>query len=156
MWLLMTICMTGCTKVCNKDLLLGDILLIPIDLSAYIESEVAAIYVWNINNGDTTNWSFRDHYLFQNRVGEQNWLTDNETDGFYSSDLDGSSLYFYFLLSDTTYQLLDSITTIVIKKSQGDAEDMCYQDHPNIRIDAVQYEHAGQALGKKDIIVLSR
>ncbi len=129
--------------------------MIPIDLSAFEESEIGYIYVWNVNSGDTTNLSL-DHYLFYRQFREQNWITDNPTDGVYSSDLDGSDLFFYFPLSDTSYQMLDSMTNIVIKKSKGDVDDKCYENHANVRIDQVNFEHAGKIFGKEGVVVLRR
>ena len=109
---------SSCGKLCHEDLRVGEMLMIPIDFSQYDAREVGYIQVLNVNNGDTFSSSLRDNYLFHKTVREENWLTDNPMDGYYSSDLDGSNLYFCFRLSENAFQMLDSITHIVVKKSQ--------------------------------------
>lgn len=146
----------GCGRLCNKDLLVGEDLMIPLNLSKYSKTEMEYIYVWKVNNGDTFRGRLLNDYLFQNLIREQNWLTDNPINGHYSSDLDGSNLYFYFPLSDTSYQLLDSMTDIVIKKSKGEVDNKCYEDDPNVQIDVVSYMQAGQIMGKNDTLLLRR
>ena len=80
-----------------------------------------------------------------------------KTTGYpYFNDLDGSNLYFYFPLSDTSYQLLDSITDIVVRKSKGDVKDECHIDDPNVRLDQVSLVHMGESLSQNDTIVLRR
>ncbi|MBT6234665.1 MAG: hypothetical protein HOI49_01055 [Bacteroidetes bacterium] len=152
---LLSLCMFGCAKVCTLESLLGEMLRIPLDLSAYSTQEISAIDVWNVNNGDTTSTPLRSNYLAENSDG-QYWLTDNNTDGYYSSDLDGSNLYFYFRLSDTSVQLLDSITHITVKKSKGEVDDVCYEDDPNVQIDEISYLHDGNTMGKDNVLILNK
>ena len=153
---LVALCAVSCEKVCNEDLRVGESLRIPVDLSAYSESEIAAIYVQSVNAEDTTELSFRNHYLIQNMASGQNWIKETYSEGHYTSALDGSSLHFYFPLSDTTIQMLDSMTNIIVKKSQEKVDDPCYEDHPNIKIDELSFTHDGVVKGKGDVVVLGR
>ena len=145
----------GCEKNCNEDLLVGEILQIPLDLSSFSDAEKAGIFVWNVNVMDTVQ-SQLESILWRRSFSEDNNITDNSPDGYYSSDLDGSSLIFYALLSDTSYQLLDSMTDITVKKSKGDVDDVCYEDDPNVQIDELSYIHDGKTKGKDDVVVLRK
>lgn len=147
---------SSCGKLCHKDLRVGEMLMIPIDFSQYDAREVGRIQVLNVNNGDTFSGSLRDNYLFHKTGREENWLTDNPMDGYYSSDLDGSNLYFCFRLSENAFQMLDSITHIVVKKSQEKVKEPCYKDHPNVQIDALSFDHNGKTLYKNDTLFLRR
>jgi hypothetical protein len=111
--------------------------------------------VLNVNNGDTIS-RFISNILFHKQIRENNWLTDEPIDGIYTSNWDGSNLYFVFRSTDTSYTMLDSMTNIIVKKSQGKPDDPCYEDDPNIQIDQLSFTHAGVIKGKNDVVVLGR
>jgi hypothetical protein len=150
--ILLAIGLASCEKLCNEDSRLGEILEIPLDLQNYAEGEAAFLRVVNIN-GEQRDTSFLRDLLF---FGRDNVITDQQPDGYYSSNLDGSSLYFYELIENDSIVLRDSMTNIVIKKSQEKVDDPCYEDDPNIQIDQVSFIHAGVTKGKGDVVVLGR
>ena len=145
----------GCSKVCNEDLRVGEKVRIPLDLSNYSDNEAQVLHVWNVNGSDTTNRNLAE-FLFSHSLSDNNYITDNQPNGFYSSDLDGSSLFFVEYITNDSIAIKDSLTDIVIKKSQEQVDDPCYADHPNIQIDELSFEHEGITKGKDDVVVLGR
>lgn len=152
---LVAACAASCETVCNDDLRLGEVLRIPIDLQNYPNNEAELLQVWKINGVDTTKSDLKNFLLTQSSTAENN-ITDKSPDGYYSSDLDGSSLYFYEMRTNDSLILQDSMTNVTIKKSQEKVEDPCYADDPNIQIDELSFTHDGVVKGKGDVVVLGR
>ncbi len=151
-FILLALGFIGCEPICNEDLRVGEILEIPLDLQNYAEGEAEFLRVVNVNL-EQRDTSFLTDMLF---FGRDNVITDQQPDGYYSSNLDGSSLYFYELIKNDSIVLRDSMTNIIIKKSQEKVEDPCYEDDPNIQIDQVSFVHAGVTKGKGDVVVLGK
>lgn len=152
MFVVLLVGLSSCERLCNKDLRLGEMLEIPLDLQNYAEGEADFLRVVNVNGEDQDTSFLRDMLFF----GRDNVITDQQPDGYYSSNLDGSSLYFYELVENDSIVLRDSMTNIVIKKSQEKVDDPCYEDHPNIQIDQVSFMHGGVLKMKGDVVVLER
>ena len=145
----------GCEKNCNEDFRLGEVLQIPLDLNNYQEADWPHFFVLKINKTDSLRSPLSD-ILWTGSFSDDNKITDSSPDGDYSSDLDGSSLHFYYYDTDGKEVLVDSMTNIVIRKSQEKVDDPCYADHPSVQIDELSYEHNGQTKGKGDIVVLRK
>jgi len=146
---------SGCTTYCNEDLRLGEVVKIPLDLRNYSDAERESIFVWNVNGGDTLQSSLKD-ILWTRSFTDDNRITDNSTDGYYSSDLDGANLYFYEIYDTDSLILRDSMSNIVIRKSQEKVDDPCYADHPNVQIDELSYEHDGEKRDRNYSVLLGR
>lgn len=89
-------------------------------------------------------------------MNQTTYPTDQTTNGYYSSNLNGSNLYFAFPDSANTYVLLDSMTEVVVEKSQEDVDDQCYKDDPNVQIDKFSCIHNGETMGIRDVIIIRR
>lgn len=143
---------TGCTTYCNEDLRLGQMVQIPIDLQNYPEEDAQSLYTWIINEGDTTEQPLRDILWAQNFDNPR--ITDESPDGYYSSNLHGSDIYFFQYDESSNKVLRDSITDIIILKSQEKIDDPCYKGHPNVQIDELSFVHEGRTKGRNDIIII--
>ena len=153
--LVVTLLSLGCERLCNKDEILGEVVQISLDLKNYPGRQAQNLHVWNVNNGDTTESSL-PNILYYRQVTENNSITDNPPSGYYSSDLDGSSLYFFEFVSQDSIIIRDSMTNIIIKKSQKTESDPCYADDLNIQIDQLNYTHAGEKRDRNYTVVLGR
>jgi len=146
---------SSCEKYCTEELILGQRVEIPLDLKNYPEKQAENLYVWNVNNGDTTETFLKD-ILARRQFTENNSITDNSPEGYYSSDLDGSSLYFLEFTENEGMVLRDSMTQISIKKSRKTIEDECHKDDPNVQIDQLSFMHNGTVKGDGDVVILGR
>jgi len=153
--LLVTLLSVGCERLCNKESYFGEVVQIPLDLKNHPGRQAQNLSVWSVNSGDTTESSL-SNILYYRQVTENNSITDNPPSGYYSSDLDGSSLYFFEYVSQDSIIIRDSMTNIIIKKSQKTESDPCYADDPNIQIDELSFTHDGVVKGKGDVVVLAR
>ena len=153
--LLVIFSVSSCDPVCHEDLRLGVVLRIPLDLLNYSASETELLQVWRVNGTDTVKSELKE-LLLAGAITADNNITDKTPDGYYSSDLDGSSLYFYQMRTNDSLILQDSMTNITIKKSQEKVDDPCYADDPNIQIDELSFTHDGVVKGKSDVVVLGR
>lgn len=145
----------GCDPVCNKDLRLGETLSIPIDLQNYSEREREALFVWNINGTDTLVAPLKN-VLPARSFTDNNAITDNTPNGYYSSDLHGSNLYFLLFSDDNNPIIVDSMTNIVVRKSQEQVDDPCYKDNPNVQIDEVSFIHGGKVKSKGELVLVNK
>jgi hypothetical protein len=155
LFILLAVGFVSCETLCNEDLRLGQILEIPLDLRNYPDKEAEFLWVVNVNRSQRDTSFLRD-ILFSHSISSDNAITDENPDGYYSSNLDGSNLYFYEQLENNTFVLRDSMTHIVVKKSQEKVDDPCYKDHPNIQIDELSFTHDGVVKGKGDVVILGR
>ena len=148
--------LSGCVKNCNEDLRIGQQVQIPLDLSDFSSAERALLQLKLIGISDSFTHPIDNYLLSYHEAGDIYYLSDHAPDGYYSSDLDGRSIY--FMMPDTSgqYQEVDSMTNIVLKKSQEEVDDPCYKDHPNIQIDELSYIHDGQKRDENYTLVLSR
>ena len=152
--ILCCISLLSCQTNCNEDLLVGERVEIPIDLSNYSESEASGLFTWTVSDGDTIEQLLRTILINQDFQNPR--ITDQNPDGYYSSNLNGSNLYFFELNSEKEQIVKDSITDIVIEKSQGNVDDPCYKDDPNVQIDVLSYVHNGEQKGRNDILIIKR
>jgi hypothetical protein len=153
--ILLAVGFMSCETLCNEDLRLGQILEIPLDLRNYPDREAEFLWVVNVN-GAQQDTSFLRDILFTHSISSNNAITDEQPDGYYSSNLDGSSLYFFEYVSQDSIIIRDSMTNIIIKKSQKTEADPCYADDLNIQIDELSFTHDGLVKGKGDVVVLNK
>lgn len=146
---------SSCTKYCNEDLRVGEAVQIPLNLENYPNNQAQVLQVWKITDSDTTIHTLAE-LLWTRSLSDNPSITDNAPDGHYSSDLDGSNLYFYEWYDTDSLILRDSMTNIVIRKSQEKVDDPCYADHPNVQIDELSFLHNGMTKRKGDVVVLKR
>ncbi|MFT5953079.1 MAG: hypothetical protein ACI9AU_001808 [Bacteroidia bacterium] len=148
--LVVTLLSVGCEKYCTEESILGHLVEIPLDLSKYSINEASYIYVINAGTSDTI-FEPLTHFLLHKQVRESNFLTDYGSSGYYESSLNGRKLFFSY-----AGILMDSMTNIVIKKSQEKISDKCHKDDPNIQIDELSFTHDGVVKGKGDVVALKR
>ncbi len=146
---------SSCTTYCNKDLRVGEVVQIPLNLENYPNNESQVLQVWKITDTDTAIHSL-EQILWSRTLSDNPSITDNSPEEHYSSDLDGASLYFYEMYDTDSLILRDSMTNIVIRKSQEKVDDPCYADHPNVQIDELSYTHAEEKRDRNYTVLLGR
>ena len=150
-----TILLYSCA--CDESLLMGQEVQIPLVFENYAIAEINSMRLLIINqtNQDTINDNLT-RYLFGSQILTTNYLTDHPIVGYYTSDLDSKDIFFVFPASDGSFTKIDSLTQMVIKKSQGTTTDKCHENDPNIKIDELHFVHNGQTLGKDDTIRIKK
>lgn len=145
----------GCA--CDDSLILGQEVQIPLVFENFSTEEIndMRLLIIEENSKDTINAKLTS-YLFGSQILTTNYLTDHPTEGYYTSDMDGKDVFFVFEESKGSFTKIDSLMTMVIKKSQGYTSDKCHENDPNIRIDELSFVHNGQTLGKEDNIRIKK
>lgn len=146
---------TACVKHCDKSLLLGEEVQIPIAFVGFTLNEIDNIHVCRIDLSDSL---LRDTFAMRNILWTQKAKTSNQniTDrapakkgikqyGDYESYFDHCLLVFDWASGkDTLYDLQ-------IKKSKANVKG-CHSSDPNIQIDKVSFVHNGRLVSRNESI----
>jgi len=145
----------GC-RMCNESLLVGEILIIPIQFNGFSVQELNNMQVIRKSNN---NLEMPDSFLlsaivFSNEIRTTTIeITDKDARnrfGYYESYFNDCNLIFYWENGS------DSFTNFMVKKHQGKTKDRCHKNDPNVAISELSFLHQGQMIGKDETVQISK
>lgn len=143
----------SCDKPCDKMLIVGEAVRIPIQFNGFTISEIDKISVYRIDNSNTSLIDTMPLYgilWVQNLQSTKQILTDKGGDfGYYGSYFNNCDLILDWHIGTDT---LSDFEVIKSKK----AVEGCHSNDPNVKIDKFSFIHKGNIISNNQTIEINK